>query len=111
MPSQSSKSDEPRDYYATCLLCGAHILGLEIGTMSKNPLDVLKESQWETHRKFPIPEHIFVPSTEVENKNFSKFPWLSSCYQRGGKLRLLGKHLDLKLKIKLSCQICFFINV
>jgi hypothetical protein len=53
--------------------------------MSKDHLDVLKESQWEIHRKFPIPEHILVPSTEVENKTFSKFPWLSSCYQRGGK--------------------------
>ncbi|CAP74185.1 hypothetical protein PCH_Pc14g00440 [Penicillium rubens Wisconsin 54-1255] len=54
--------------------------------MSKDHLDVLKESQWEIHRKFPIPEHILVPSTEVENKTFSKFPWLSSCYQRGDTL-------------------------
>jgi hypothetical protein len=53
--------------------------------MSKGHLDVLKESQWEIHRKFSIPEHILVPSTEVENKTFSKFPWLSSCYQRGSK--------------------------
>ncbi|CAI7677864.1 unnamed protein product [Penicillium manginii] len=51
--------------------------------MCEDHLDVLKESQWEIYRKFPIPEHILVPSTEVENKNFSTFPWLSSCYQRG----------------------------
>lgn len=111
MPTQPSKSDEPVDYFETCLLCGAHILSLTIGTMSKNPLDVLKESQWEIHRKSPIPEHIFVPSTEVENKSFSKFPWLSSCYHRGGKLTLSGKYLNSKLKVNLSCQICFFVNV
>lgn len=86
MPTQPSKSDEPHNYSETCLLCGICILVLDGGTMSKDPLDVLKESQWEIHRKFPIPEHILVPSTEVENKSFSKFPWLSSCYQRGGKL-------------------------
>lgn len=86
MPTQASKSDEPRNYSETCLLCGVCILQLDGGTISKDHLDVLKESQWEIHQKPPIPEHILVPSTEVENKSFSKFPWLSSCYQRGGKL-------------------------
>ncbi|KAJ5961784.1 hypothetical protein N7501_006725 [Penicillium viridicatum] len=72
----------------TCLLCGKHILMCDGGTVSRDHLDVLKESQWEIHRKSPIPEHILVPSTEVENKSFSKFPWLSSCYQRGGQSKL-----------------------
>jgi hypothetical protein len=86
MPNQPSKSDEPRNYSATCLFCGMYILTFDDGTMSRDHLDVLKESQWEIHRKSPIPEHILVPSTEVENKSFSIFPWLSPCYQRGGKL-------------------------
>lgn len=86
MSTQPLKSDEPRNYSETCLLCGTDILTLDGGTISHDHLDVLKESQWEIHRKNLIPEHILVPSTEVENKIFSKFPWLSSSYQRGGKL-------------------------
>ncbi|KAJ5435018.1 hypothetical protein N7491_005613, partial [Penicillium cf. griseofulvum] len=89
MPTQPSKSDEPRNTYTeTCLLCGTRILTFDGGTISHDHMDVLKESQWEIHRKSPIPEHILVPSTEVVNKSFSKFPWLSSCYQRGGKSKL-----------------------
>lgn len=111
MPTQPSIPDEPPHYLETCLLCGAHILMLDGGTMSKDHLDVLKESQWEIHRKSPIPEHILVPSTEVVSKSFSKFPWLSSCYQRGGKLTFSWKHLNLKLKVNPSCQICFFLKI
>ncbi|KAJ5203387.1 hypothetical protein N7449_005466 [Penicillium cf. viridicatum] len=85
MPTQPLTSDEPRNYSPTCLLCGIYILTFDGGTMSKSHLDVLNESQWEIHRKSPIPEHILVPSTEVVNKSFSKFPWLSSCYQLGAK--------------------------
>ncbi|KUM55531.1 hypothetical protein ACN42_g11729 [Penicillium freii] len=96
MPTQPSKSDEPLNYSETCLLCGVCILTFDGGTISKDHLDVLKESQWEIHRKFPIPEHILVSSTEVENKSFSKYPWLSSCYQRG---------------VNPSCQICFFLKI
>jgi hypothetical protein len=43
--------------------------------MSRDHLDVLKESEWKNHRKSPIPEHILVPSTEVDNISFFKFPW------------------------------------
>ncbi|KAJ5415913.1 hypothetical protein N7465_004608 [Penicillium sp. CMV-2018d] len=87
MPTQPSKYKlccRPE----TCLLCGKNILLWDGGTVSRDHLDVLKESQWEIHRKSPIPEHILVPSMEVENKSFSKFPWLSSCYQRGGQSKL-----------------------
>jgi hypothetical protein len=90
--NQSSIPDEPRNYAATCLLCGSRILSIDEVTISRDHLDVLKESQWEIYRKSPIPEHIYVSSSEVENKTFSKFPWLSSCYQRGGKLTFLWKH-------------------
>ncbi|KAJ5162825.1 uncharacterized protein N7500_004655 [Penicillium coprophilum] len=97
MPTQPSKSDEPRDYPETCLLCGIRILRLRTGVLGKDRLDVLKESQWEIHHQSPIPEHILLPSTEVVNKNFSKFPWLSSCYHRGAR-----KQLKVKEKSKLS---------
>ena len=102
MPTQPSKyklSCRPE----TCLLCGKSILLWDGGTVSRDHLDVLKESQWEIHRKSPIPEHILVPSTEVENKSFSKFPWLSSCYQRGGRTFLIETfELEAKGQSKLS---------
>ncbi|KAJ5952397.1 uncharacterized protein N7479_010810 [Penicillium vulpinum] len=97
MPSQPSKSDEPKNYSETCLLCGIYILTFDGGTISHDHLDVFKESQWEIYRKSTIPEHILVPSTELENKIFSKFPWLSSCYQRGETFKF-----EAKRKFKLS---------
>lgn len=86
MPNQPSECVIFRNYEQTCLFCGTRIISIDAGTMSKDHLAVLKESQWEIYRNFPIPDHILVPSTEIENKSFSTFPWLSSCYHRAGRL-------------------------
>ncbi|KAJ5775525.1 uncharacterized protein N7511_000536 [Penicillium nucicola] len=72
MPNLSPKLGESRDSREICLFCHTLILPLDVGTMSKDHLDLLKDSHWEIHRKTPIPEHILVPSTEVVNHIFSK---------------------------------------
>lgn len=81
LPIQRLNPRGPYSGREVCLLCGTTILCLYSATMTDNPLNVLEEAQWEIYRnEDPIPEHILVPSMEVENMYFSKFPWLSSRY-------------------------------
>lgn len=82
------------DYSGTCLICEVRIMRIARVTNSTNPSRVLTEHEWKHHRQKPLTEHLFVPSSEVENTEFTKYPWLSSCYIRAGKL-----HLQLKRTI------------
>ncbi|KAJ5522173.1 hypothetical protein N7527_006288 [Penicillium freii] len=95
MPTQPSKYKlccRPE----TCLLCGKHILMCDGGTVSRDHLDVLKESQWEIHRP--------------------RFLSIFSCHRRKWRIKVSpnflgyhlaiseGKHLNWKLKVNPSCQ-------
>ncbi|CAI7579828.1 unnamed protein product [Penicillium pancosmium] len=67
----------------TCILCGAVSPTLESQIESDKSLVVLEEAELETYRKrVPFPDHLILPSTVVERANFTKFPYLSSCYYR-----------------------------
>lgn len=68
--------------YPCCLLCGLEISKM-IYSPNVNPTssDVLLEgNQWKHHKKDKL-EHVMVPSKEVEEVDFAKFPsmWSGMC--------------------------------
>ena len=89
MPRKRSSSElelERGVVLEACLLCGVGIIYTCTAMLSDRAMDVLKEDDFESHRKKGlIRGHVLVPSAEVTNANFSKFPWLASCYYRAGK--------------------------
>ncbi|KAJ5869728.1 hypothetical protein N7455_004669 [Penicillium solitum] len=69
--------------YPNCLLCG---LGVSRTSYSPNvnptPCDILlRRSKWKHHKKGEL-GHVMVPSKEVEEVDFAKFPSMWSCLCR-----------------------------
>lgn len=92
MPSRrlSKQEDERPGTPASCVLCGVMILDTDLATSSERAMDVLQEDNLKAHRKKGATRgHFLVPSAELANANFSKFPWLASCYYRAGESRLV----------------------
>ncbi|KAJ5492186.1 hypothetical protein N7453_010283, partial [Penicillium expansum] len=69
--------------YPNCLLCGVELSGI-IYSQKTNPTCcniLFGESQWK-HYKKDKPEHVMVPSKEVEGADLAKFPSMWSCMGR-----------------------------
>ncbi|OQD64207.1 hypothetical protein PENPOL_c008G00664 [Penicillium polonicum] len=68
--------------YPICLLCGLEVHGM-IYSQKVNPTCsgvLFRENQWKHHKKDKL-EHVMVPSKEVEEVDFAKYPsmWSSIC--------------------------------
>jgi hypothetical protein len=67
----------------TCLLCGMMIVTLPQSPRieSSTPRVFFREMQWNHHNKTTL-SHVMVPSSEVEEASFSKYPGLWACTSR-----------------------------
>lgn len=63
-----------------CLICGLNVQSVLFLRA------ILEEDEFKDHcERDPVPNHLIVPSTKVENAKFAKRPWLASCYYRVGQ--------------------------
>lgn len=85
--SSEDDDDVPMDSEPVCLLCGAEmeLMGRYAVTNTDFPRVALEEEQWKKHMR-PLRSYVFVPSSEVENAYFYKYPrlWATAC--RASKL-------------------------
>lgn len=70
----------------TCILCGVMVRGM-IHSQPANPTTsavLFREDKWKHYRKAKL-EHVMVPSKEVEERDFKKFPSMWSCMCRASE--------------------------
>lgn len=72
--------------YPSCLLCGLEVFEM-MYSPNVNPTSsgvLFRENQWKHHKKDKL-EHVMVPSKEVEEVDFAKFPSMWSCMCRASE--------------------------
>lgn len=70
----------------SCLLCGLEVPGM-IHSQKVNPTCsgvLFRENQWKHHKKDKV-EHVMVPSKQVEEVDFAKYPSMWSCICRASE--------------------------
>lgn len=76
---------------SNCLLCGVQLLRITDFQQINSPrrIDLVQEKQWKHHKKAKL-KHVMVPSKEVEEAEFAKYPNMWTCMCRASEFYIVA---------------------